>query len=549
MAKSIPFKLLKKILAQESNEESQENSELNNSFIDRREFMKRASALALMSVPVGKLMAKTFSQANSSIMILGGGLAGLTAAYELKKAGINSEIFEASARLGGRIFTKNNFNSEGMFCELGGELIDSDHNYLLNLAHELNCAIDDFAKNERGSNLEPYHYYFGGKHYFEKEILEDFLPLKRKLKKDIYKLFASNMFRPKINYRHHSHFAVELDHMTLADYLKQVEVKLWVRDFIDVAYKGEYGLNTSEQSALNLLMLYGTVFFSKSEVKFSPFGGSDESMRIRGGNSRLVEALHENVKSHCEISVKAELVKIRKFNEEIVLTFKNGQGVFEKSAKFVVCTLPFSVLRNIEGIEHLGLSETKLKCIQAIGYGTNSKYMMGFSSRHWTENTADFMASTGYTFTDLKSQAFWDSSRSQKGQSGIITNFVGGKEGADFNSSDFNSAMDDLEKIYPGVRALHDQNETLFVWSKYQFSKGSYSCPRPGQWTTIVGSAGECELDGQLLFAGEHTSENNMGYMEGAVESGVVAAQKLIKRRGQQVTPSSSENFISSFQN
>lgn len=511
--------------------------------------MKQAGALALLAVPSSKLLANTYRAATSPILILGGGLAGLTAAYELKKAGLKSEILEASGRLGGRIFTKNNFNEEGMFCELGGELIDSDHSYLLEMARELDCEIDDFNANEAEKHLEPYHYYFDGKHYFEKDILQAFEPLKKKLKKDMWKLLSSNMFRPKINYRHHSAYAVTLDQMTLSDYLNEIEVEPWVRNFIDVAYLGEYGLDTSEQSALNLLMLYGAVFFANSEVRFSPFGVSDESKRIKGGNSRIIEALAKNISSHCTVSTKTELILIEHVGNEIQLTFKSGEKTFTKKADEVICTIPFSVLKDIQGIGSLGLSPVKLKCIQDLGYGTNTKYMMGFKEPIWRTKRGDSVASTGYTFTDLPSQAFWDSSRSQPGKSGIMTNFIGGKRGDTFSSADFYNALCDLEKIYPGVRDLQDGHESFMIWSKSKFSKGSYSCPRPGQWTTLVGSAGESELNGKLHFAGEHTSENNMGYMEGAVESAFLVVKQIIKERGHQVTPHKLKDELISFRN
>ena len=63
----------------------------------------------------------------SPVAILGAGIAGLTAAYRLQKAGVPCEIFEASDRTGGRMFTRYDFNKDGMFCELGGELVDTDH--------------------------------------------------------------------------------------------------------------------------------------------------------------------------------------------------------------------------------------------------------------------------------------------------------------------------------------------------------------------------------------------------------------------------------------
>lgn len=66
------------------------------------------------------------------------------------------------------------------------------------------------------------------------------------------------------------------------------------------------------------------------------------------------------------------------------------------------------------------------------------------------------------------------------------------------------------------------------VWLKYKFSKASYSAWSVGQYTTIAGS--EIETVGNLFFAGEHTSYNFQGYMNGGAVTGRIAANKIIKR-------------------
>jgi monoamine oxidase len=68
-----------------------------------------------------------------SVAIIGGGVAGLTAAYRLQAAGATPIVFEASNRWGGRMFTQYDFY-KGMFCELGGEFVDTGHEDLRKLA-------------------------------------------------------------------------------------------------------------------------------------------------------------------------------------------------------------------------------------------------------------------------------------------------------------------------------------------------------------------------------------------------------------------------------
>lgn len=69
------------------------------------------------------------------------------------------------------------------------------------------------------------------------------------------------------------------------------------------------------------------------------------------------------------------------------------------------------------------------------------------------------------------------------------------------------------------------ENIQRAFWINNPYSKGSYSCPKPKQYTTIYGVNAEPELGGRLLFAGEHCSENFCGFMNGAIES----SQKLLR--------------------
>src|SRR5436190_20317859 len=106
----------------------------------RREFIKTTAAAGAASIlpacTTTQSVNKT-SKLSGPVAIVGGGIAGLTAAYRLMKAGVDVHLYEGSNRTGGRMYTKRGFNAEGMFCELGGELVDSNHTALLKLAKEL----------------------------------------------------------------------------------------------------------------------------------------------------------------------------------------------------------------------------------------------------------------------------------------------------------------------------------------------------------------------------------------------------------------------------
>ena len=68
----------------------------------------------------------------------------------------------------------------------------------------------------------------------------------------------------------------------------------------------------------------------------------------------------------------------------------------------------------------------------------------------------------------------------------------------------------------------------MMNWLEYKFTRGSYTCPLVGQYTTLLKVAGEPELGGRLIFAGEHTAGDFSGFMNGAVQSGNRAAKEIL---------------------
>ena len=124
-----------------------------------------------------------------SIAIIGGGVAGLTAAYRLHAAGAKPVVFEASNRWGGRMFTQYDFY-KGMFCELGGEFVDTNHEDLQKLANELGVEMQKLAAEGDGEDL----YFFKGAFHTPKDMIDPekqtgaFAPIAKQIAEDAEKL-------------------------------------------------------------------------------------------------------------------------------------------------------------------------------------------------------------------------------------------------------------------------------------------------------------------------------------------------------------------------
>jgi len=465
----------------------------------RRRFLKLAGAAAIL--PSDWACAAE----SGPVAIVGGGIAGLTAAYRLQAKGVPVELFEGAERLGGRMFTKRDFNEDGMFVELGGELIDTGHTAIIELAKELGLEMQNVLQGDKGHD----RFWFGGRARSEEELLAGLKPLIAQIARDAKKLYDKDE-----NFTAH---ARTLDGTSMTAYLDSVPgIDPWIVEFILAAYEPEYGVAAPQMSCLNL------VDFTDTDLAdgFSVFGESDEAWRIRGGNESLPEALAAKLRDKITIRTGQRLVKIGQAKDTIQLKFQ-GTAAPREFAK-VILALPFTQLRKVEGIYELPLSSAKKKAIQEMGYGQNIKVMKGFKSRVWRSAGAN-----GAVFADLPTfQNIWETSRGQAGESGILTNLLGSNRTIDPNY------LKDVDTVFPGTAEAHDGRNAVMNWPKMPFHEGSYSCPLVGQYTWIISAAAAPECGGKLIFAGEHTSVDSVGFMNGGVDSGNRAASEVFVANG-----------------
>lgn len=130
----------------------------------RRRFLG-TSAAAVAGAAIGfPRIARAQEAGDLRVVILGAGTAGLTCAYRLQQSGISATILEASPRVGGRMYSLLNFFPDDQTAELGGELIDTDHYAIRNLAQELGLELIDLAYLDGSTGHD---YFIDGKLYRE----------------------------------------------------------------------------------------------------------------------------------------------------------------------------------------------------------------------------------------------------------------------------------------------------------------------------------------------------------------------------------------------
>lgn len=437
-------------------------------------------------------------------------MAGLNAAYTLRKNGVHSTIFEAAARTGGRMWSATGMLAPELTTELGGEFIDTGHDDMFALTKEFELPLLDMNDDANAGLVED-ACFFGGRHYREAEVVEAFRPVAAKMQSDFEGLGET------IDYQNEGN-AGTFDRMSLAEYLQRLGGAGFLVSLLEVAYVTEFGLDAHEQSALNLLTLIGL----DTADGFAVFGESDERYKVRGGNQRATDELTRRLVP--QIVPGHRLVAAKSRGSGFVLTFdRKSGGSLDLNADFVVMTIPFSVLREVD--IKVDLPPVKRLAINELGYGTNAKLLVGFHAPAWRT-----LGYAGNVLTDEAFQLGWDNSRLQKSAQAGFTMYSGGKAGiAAGHGTPEDQAhrfLPGLTAVFPGVAERRNGRVERFHWPSFPQSRGSYSCYKPGQWTTIRGA--ESESVGNLHFAGEHCSRDFQGFMNGAAETGRQSAERLV---------------------
>jgi monoamine oxidase len=449
------------------------------------------------------------------VLIVGAGIAGLTAAYRLRQVGVPVDIIEARGSVGGRMRSLANAAGTGVTVEIGGEFIDTDHRKLRSLAQELGLTTIDLLASDKA--LVPEIWYFQCRKISELEIINYFIPLAEKIEADLTAIGDGD-----VTFCSYNQAAFILDNTSIADYLHQAQINPILQELLKLSYTTEYGREATEQSCLNLIFLIGT----NTDI-FSVYGESDERFTIRGGNDQVPRLLANYVANVLQTDTELEAIRILSDGCYRV-SLRSGYRTFDRTYERILLTLPFTTLRLVQ--LDVDLPAFKKKAIAQLGYGTNAKLITAYQQRLWRTQ----YNSTGATFTDLEFQTTWEPTRYEKRTKGLITNFTGGEHGlslgkgsAEFQAQKF---LPQLDKIFPGIQNLRQGEAIRAYWPGEKYTRASYACYLVGQWTSIAGA--EQKRIGNLFFAGEHCSLSYQGYMEGGCATGEVAARRILKDLG-----------------
>lgn len=446
---------------------------------------------------------------STSIAIVGAGFAGLATAHHLQQAGYSPVLYEATDRVGGRVQSQKGLLHESLITELGAEFIDEHHTDMLEMLKEF--GLETILRDNSGRSRARRHYYAKGKERSSDEIREAVEPFLPQILADCEKLDAGDY--------------TTFDQMTAAEYLDQFPMPDWLRAIWNSAITGMYGLEPEFNSAINLLWLRPEI----KDGEFMPFGDPGQTRTVKGGNNLLARTIADTL--HQPIRFNKRLKAVRSNGAGVELSFEDGET---SHFDWIIIAIPFSVLRNIE--LDIDLPQTLRRFIDELDYGTNSKAMFGFEEAIWREQN-----SSGSISTDEGPFNTWDNGENQGGKAAGLTVYLGGQIGVDIGDMSpgelYDTFIPAFEKVLPGAGTCTTGESSIGIhWPTFDLALGSYACYGKQQWDAFIKHhvySEEMNMTdgvqaGRVLFAGEHLSADFQGYMNGALQTGRLAAHALI---------------------
>lgn len=447
------------------------------------------------------------------VLVLGAGMAGLSAAYELQMAGYEVTILEGQERVGGRVFTLREGFEDGGFAEIGAIRIGSTHVGVLEYADALGLELDQFGDGE------PLYYINGQRFVWEEGVTEWPIPemtdeeRKRSLDDLTGDYVYGNIdeFGEPVDGVFPAGVEAKYDALTYAEYL----LGRGASDGYLKLYATDQGVEIYTIGALAWMMAEAIDY------------DWVETYHIRGGNDLLPKALADAVGAE-NILLAHKVVRIdTSAGAEVTVVAEHDGAEVSFTADYLVCALPFTVLRDV-AIEP-PFADDKMQAIDGAYLINAGRGCFQTATRFWT---AEGLGGRQIIKTDTPIERFWNLSDFQDAvgtSKGMLVNYTQGAMADAYGDTAEDARQEYIlghtDAFFPELRTDTVAFKS-YVWRDDPWVRGAWTDFLPNQWWTF---AVRRRPEGRVHFAGEHTSAW-AGWMEGGVESGKRAAAEIAER-------------------
>jgi monoamine oxidase len=483
--------------------------------ISRRDFLKRsalAAAISAAAVETWSASREDLPRADKpkKVVVVGAGLAGLAAAYQLSEAGHEVTLLEASTRPGGLVQTLREPFSDGLYADAGAMFIPENHDLTLKYVNLFRLPLKPFFPQ----GLERV-YYLRGKR-FQVEEGEDadwplaLTPAERELGLvGIRQEYVTSMLDELGDVSAAGWPSAEVkkyDRMSFGEFLRQRGASPAAIELLSLGAWNQWGEGVNSVSAL--LVLRSALLRQKARQFF----------KIAGGNDLLPRAFAQRLAG--KIRYGAPVVRIEHGPQRVRVVFLQSGRREKLTADHVVCAIPFSVLRQIELVPRF--PPPKQRIIEQLPYSSATRVFVQARRKFWIERGL-----SGWALTDLPISSVMEATSNETGLRGILSTYMSGLEARQLaalrESERLRVTLAQMEKIFPGIRE-NCEGGTSISWDEIPWARGAAPWLRPGQMTAFLPHLARPE--GRVHFAGEHTSVWTR-WMQGALESGQRAAREV----------------------
>jgi monoamine oxidase len=469
----------------------------------------------------------------TSVVILGAGIAGLVAAYEMRKAGFDCVVLEARSRPGGRNWTIRRASTveftdgtvqqcsfdEGQYFNAGPARIPSLHQTMLGYCRELGVAMEVEVNTSRSALLQS-DKAFDGKPVEDREVVND-------TRGHVAELLAKAIRQGALD-----------QEVTRED---RERMLAFLRSFGDL--RSDYAYAGSSRAGLKQLPGAGNVegegreplpMHALLDAAFWPGVTFEEGLDYQatmfqpiGGMDRIPHAFAEKlgkvVKYECPVR------EIRKTPNGVRIVYVERGHVRSLEASYCVCTVPPSVLKTTQTDFSPGL-------VSAINQATlASAYKIAWESRRFWEQEDNIYGGISWLSTgpiSLQSSVLanvWYPSGGMLSEKGVLIAGYGTENG-EFGrlpsmEAKFAASRAAVEKLHPG-RGKELAKPIYVSWAKIPFSLGSWVSGQgyyDGPYKEFL------DPDDRIYFAGDHCSHIT-SWQEGAALSAQRTVETIIKR-------------------
>jgi len=482
--------------------------------INRRDFLRLSSLIsaALITQPLSALsISDPWQQKrgdSQKVIILGAGMAGLSAGMELQKLGHQVHILEGQMRAGGRVFTARNMFADGLYADVGAARIPSNHEWTMKYIKQYGLqlipftpASDDFLHVVGGKKIR----YTSQKQADLKEYPVSLTQAEIALG---WQGIGSKPFAPIMaNMGNPSDLSwpptaiAGYDKLSFKEYLISEKFSPAIADLLMLGWEDKRGLNMS------ILELIREESLSFGAVR----------NKIAGGNDLLPSAMAAELGGIIQYGTK--VVDIEQNESGVsVTTLKDGQRSTLKADR-IICTFSLAVLKKMDFVK--SLSAPKQKAVNEMGYWNLSRTVMQVSDRYWKKDGYN-----GFVATDEPSE-IWDPNYESDAKRGMIAAYVKDTDSNLFmNMSDaerYAFSANHVNSVFPGLYN-HLEGGYTKVWGEDPWAGYANVMGNRNSMTQYVPNL--IKAEGRIHFAGEHASAYH-GWIQGALESGNRAAKEV----------------------